>query len=72
MTGAATSLVGTVVSFDEHAGLGAIEVSPGRRYSFHCTQIADGSRTVPVGTSVRFVVVAGHLGAWEAAGVEQL
>ena len=68
----ATSLIGTVVAFDDHAGIGAIEVARGQRYSFHCTQIADGSRTIAQGASVRFTVVAGHLGAWEAAGVEQL
>ena len=30
-------------------------------------QIADGTRTIAVGTAVAFEVVAGHLGRWEAA-----
>jgi hypothetical protein len=38
--------------------------------SFHCTQIADGSRTVKVGTPVRCDVVAGNRGVWEAAAIE--
>lgn len=65
---------GTVVAFDEHRGLGEVEaVVPeeiaGRRYPFHCTQIADGLRTVPVGARVAFEVVPGALGRWEAAAL---
>ncbi len=63
---------GTVVSFDDGAGLGEIEAESGRRYSFHCTQIADGTRTIATGAAVCFVVVPGHRGTWEAADVEQL
>lgn len=58
---------GRVVAFDEHVGLGEVEGEDGRRYGFHCTQIADGSRTVAVGADVAFDVVPGHLGRWEAA-----
>jgi hypothetical protein len=39
------------------------------RYPFHCTAIADGSRTIEVGTFVTFDVVAGRLGRWEASAV---
>jgi cold shock CspA family protein len=39
---------------------------------FHCTAIADGSRTIPVGQPVRFRVVAGRLGRWEATGIVSL
>ena len=61
---------GVVVAFDEAVGLGEIEAAAdGRRYPFHCTQIADGSRSVPVGASVSFSVVAGRRGVWEAADV---
>lgn len=57
---------GRVVEFDEHVGLGEIEGDDGRRYSFHCTRIADGTRTIPVGAAVTFEVVPGLLGRWEA------
>lgn len=62
---------GVVVEFDEHVGLGVVESTdePGRRYPFHCTQIADGSRTIDVGASVTFDVIAGHRGEWEATSV---
>ena len=33
---------------------------------FHCTAVADGSRTIAVGAPVVYQVVAGHLGRWEA------
>jgi cold shock CspA family protein len=61
---------GTVVEFDGRRGRGVIEEPGGRRLGFHCTQIADGSRTVPVGARVRFDVVPGGLGSWEATAVE--
>jgi cold shock CspA family protein len=61
---------GTVESFDAEVGLGEVRGDDGVVYPFHCAQIADGSRTIPVGTLVRASVVAGHLGRWEAAGIE--
>lgn len=63
---------GTVVTFDEHAGYGTVRAGNGRELFFHCTQIADGSRTVDVGATVRFEVGAGHLGRWEAYRLEPL
>ncbi|HEX7169021.1 MAG TPA: cold shock domain-containing protein [Acidimicrobiales bacterium] len=62
---------GRVVDWDEHAGFGTIEADDGTSYFFHCTTLADGSRTIDVGTGVTFDVVAGHLGRWEAARVEK-
>jgi cold shock CspA family protein len=62
---------GTVTAFDEAAGIGTLTGADGRTYPFHCTQLADGTRTVPVGTPVLFDVVAGHLGRWEAAAIER-
>jgi cold shock CspA family protein len=52
---------GVVESFDEAAGLGWIVADDGR-FLFHCTQIADGSRTIRVGVEVIFesVVRFGH------------
>ena len=59
---------GTVAEFDEAVGLGLVEVPDrGERFRFHCTQIGDGSRSIPLGTDVTFVVIPGRGGAWEAA-----
>ncbi len=62
-----TEQPGRVVAFDAHRGLGVVEADDGQqRFSFHCTRLVDGRRDVAVGTPVRFTVVPGHLGAWEA------
>jgi cold shock CspA family protein len=61
---------GTVAAFDEHRGIGTVEADDGRAFLFHCTAIADGSRTIEVGTTVRFDVVAGHHGGYEASSLE--
>ncbi len=61
---------GTVTQFDDPRGLGTIESEDGGEYPFHCTAIADGSRTTEVGTAVRFTVEAGRLGRWEAGAIE--
>ncbi len=60
---------GTVAGFDPQAGLGTVRSDNGVEYPFHCTQIADGSRTIPEGVRVEFEAVAGHLGRWEATGI---
>ena len=60
---------GTVDTFDDDAGLGAIIAEgDGRRYPFHCIEIADGTRTIDAGTDVRFDVIA-KFGRWEAANI---
>jgi cold shock CspA family protein len=59
---------GVVIEFDEARGLGTVE-SGDRRHPFHCTQIADGSRTIAVGTAVRFEVRPGGMGRWEATAI---
>jgi cold shock CspA family protein len=61
---------GTVIAFDEHRGIGEVRADDGASYSFHCTAIADGTRTIAVGAIVEFAVVPGHLGRWEAAAIE--
>jgi hypothetical protein len=38
----------------------------GVAYPFHCTQIADGTRTIDVGADVTFEVRPGLMGRWEA------
>ena len=60
---------GTVARFDAERGLGEITAADGATYAFHSTAIADGSRTIAVGTAVEFEVTAGHLGRWEASEV---
>ena len=58
---------GTVVAFDAHKGYGTVRDGDGVEHFFHCTQIADGSRTIEVGAAVSYQVVPGRLGRWEAA-----
>jgi cold shock CspA family protein len=63
---------GTVAAFDEHKGLGTVRADDGRELPFHCTSIADGSRTIEVGARVTFSVVPGHRGWWEAGDVTEV
>ena len=58
-----------MAAFDQHAGFGSVQTDDGTELFFHCTAIADGSRTIEVGTAVTFDVVPGHHGRWEAAGI---
>ena len=63
--------VGSVRAFDDHRGLGEVTLDDGTVLPFHCTAIADGTRTIEEGTPVRVDVVAGRLGRWEAGAVAQ-
>jgi cold shock protein len=63
---------GVVKEFDERRGLGTIAGDDGAVLPFHCAAIADGSRTVEAGRRVRFAVVPGLSGRWEAARIEKL
>lgn len=58
---------GTVTSFDDDAGYGIVTDDAGRGWFFHCTAVADGTRTITEGVTVTFELVPGHLGRWEAA-----
>ena len=60
---------GTITQFDDRRGLGTLRAADGADYPFHSTRIADGTRTIAVGTSVEFDVVPGQLGRWEAAAI---
>ena len=54
-----------------HAGRGEVEAR--RRacdFPFHCTAIADGTRTIEPDTPVRFRLVIGPLGALEATAID--
>jgi cold shock CspA family protein len=63
-------VTGTVSAFDERRGLGEITADDATVYPFHCTVIADGTRTIEVGAPVKFEVVPGRLGRWEAAAIK--
>ena len=39
------------------------------RFPFHCTAIADGTRTIAPDTPVKFRLVTGPLGALEATAI---
>jgi cold shock CspA family protein len=67
-----TVRTGVGAAVDEARGLGTVRADDGAALGFHCTAIADGSRTIAEGTPVRFVVVPGHLGQWEAADIVPL
>jgi cold shock CspA family protein len=72
MTGSAlpwSTLRGRVTAFDDAKGLGVITAEDGRPFAFHCTQIADGSRTIAVGQAVRFAILP-KLGRYEATAIE--
>ncbi len=63
------SATGVVASFDDPRGLGVVRAEDGTEYPFHCTAIADGTRTIDEGAAVDFEVVAGRMGRWEAAKI---
>ncbi len=59
---------GEVTEFDARAGLGTIRSDDGTEFRFHCVEIADGSRSIEVGTAVTFDVLPKY-GRYEAANV---
>ena len=62
-------LAGIVVEFDAERGLGRIATADeSRSFPFHCTQIADGTRSVAVGALVSFELLA-TLGRYEATAI---
>ena len=61
---------GIVTAFDDARGLGELADHDGTTYAFHCTAIADGTRTIAPGTAVWFEVVPGHMGRWEATRLD--
>ena len=64
------TVVGRVETFDDPRGYGTVVAADGRGpWFFHCTAIADGTRTIEVGTAVTFEVEAGHLGRYEAVDI---
>ena len=61
---------GTVSSFDDARGLGEVTGDDGEVLPFHCTAIADDTRTIETGTTVTFAVRPGPMGRWEASGLQ--
>ena len=59
---------GSVVAFDAAVGLGEVVRTDGVRFPFHCIEIADGTRSIEIGTSVTFVLLC-KLGRYEASAV---
>ena len=61
---------GRVIEFDDAAGIGVVrDDGGGDEHFFHCTQIADGTRTITAGTEVTYEVRPGHRGRWEATAI---
>ena len=63
------ALTGSVLSFDDPRGIGVVRADDGREFGFHCTAIADDTRTIEVGRAVAFTVAAGALGQWQARAI---
>lgn len=63
---------GTVDRFDDAKGWGYVRTEGGDEHFFHCTAIADGTRTIAEGIRVEFDVVPGHRGQHEARHVRPL
>ncbi len=62
-------MTGVVTSFDDAAGLGTITADDGTAFAFHCTAIADGTRTIAVDTAVDFEPRAARNGTYEAGAI---
>jgi cold shock CspA family protein len=63
---------GRVTSFDTTRGLGVVADDAGDVLDFHATAIADGTRSIEVGTAVSFSVAPGHRGRYEAQSLVPL
>jgi cold shock protein len=60
--------LGEVGRYDDVAGYGEIHEGDARWF-FHCTAIADGTRTIATRTPVRFRLAPGHLGRYEGVDI---
>lgn len=58
-----TGRTGVVATFDDQVGAGTIvDDATGAPWWFHCTRIADGTRTIAIGAPVRFSLEPGPTG----------
>ena len=62
---------GTVTRFDDAKGLGTVAADDGTAYLFHVIEIADGTRTIDVGTDVSFQPLP-KFGRLQAARIHKL
>lgn len=69
LAGAAPVVTAVVVEFDDAVGVGVLEVQGAGAVDFHCTAIADGTRSIEVGTAVVCSLVAAHHGRVEGAAL---
>jgi cold shock CspA family protein len=60
---------GVVETFDDQRGDGIIRSERGEALYFHCVSIADGTRHIDSGTSVRARRRVGHVGRDEVVDV---
>ncbi|MGH9178445.1 MAG: cold shock domain-containing protein [Acidimicrobiales bacterium] len=60
---------GRVAEYDDHKGYGYLATEDGDHVFFHCTAIADGTRTIPVGIDVDYDPVTDPRGKPEAANI---
>ncbi len=63
---------GVVSAFDAQKGYGTVTGDDNATWFFHCTQIADGSRTIDAGARVEFIVAPGLPGRYEAQTVRRV
>lgn len=60
---------GVVSTFDEIGGWGNLRLDDTTELYFHCTAIADGSRTIPVGVRAQARCAPVGIGTWEVIDV---
>ena len=62
-------LRGRVAHFDAVSGRGVVRSDDGAEFSFHCVDIADGTRSIDVGAHIVGERKVGHQGRDEVAGI---
>ena len=62
---------GHVTEFDETKGLGTVTADDGTAYTFHVIEIADGTRQIDVGQTVRFQPLA-KFGRFQACKLRKI
>jgi hypothetical protein len=62
-------IVGVIDSFDEYRGDGVLRSDDDQLFYFHCVNIEDGSRTIPVGVRAKGERSVGRLGRDELVRV---
>lgn len=68
---AGTVTEGTVTEFSDDRGLGTIVSAAGDAFLFHVIEIADGTRSIDVGQSVRFEALA-KFGRLQAGAIHKV